>query len=68
MAVGLDINAQIIPAQYMQITTIESTVSGGEERSKLIVTHHDRKQEEMNSIDLFSLIGINFKNIQSNDF
>ena len=52
----------------MQITTIESTVSGGEERSKLIVTHHDRKQEEMNSIDLFSLIGINFKNIQSNDF
>ena len=68
MAVGLDINAQTTTAQYMQITTIESTVSGGGGRSKLIVTHDDGKQEEMDLLNLFSLIGINFKNIQSNDF
>ena len=54
-------------AQYMQITTIESTVSGGGGRSKLIITREDGKQEEMDMLNLFSLLGINFKNIQSND-
>lgn len=54
-------------AQYMQITTIESTVSGGGGRSKLIITHDDGKQEETDMLNLFSLLGINFKNIQSND-
>ena len=54
-------------AQYMQITTIESTVSGGGGRSKLIITREDGKQEEMEMLNLFSLLGINFKNIQSND-
>ena len=53
--------------QYMQITTIESTVSGGGGRSKLIVTFEDGKQEETDMLNLFSLLGINFKNIQSND-
>ena len=44
-----DIHAQTptTTAQYMQITTIESTVSGGGGRSKLIITREDGKQEEI---------------------
>lgn len=67
VAVGFDTLAQTSIAQYMQITTIESTVSGGGGRSKLIVTYDDGKQEEMDLLNLFSLLGINFQNIQSND-
>ena len=65
----IDTNAQTptTTAQYRQITTIESTVSGGGGRSKLIITYEDGKQEEMDMLNLFSLLGINFKNIQSND-
>ena len=52
---------------FMQITTIESTVSGGGGRSKMIVTLEDGKQEEVDMANLFSLLGINFKNIKAND-
>jgi hypothetical protein len=66
VAVLWDISAQTT-TQYMQITTVESTISGGGGRSKLIITHDDGKQEETDMLNLFSLLGINFKNIQSND-
>jgi len=61
VVVSLDTHAQATTAQYMQITTIESTVSGGGGRSKLIITHDDGKQEETDMFNLFSLLGINFK-------
>lgn len=67
--IGINTKAQTATTvQYMQITTIESTVSGGSGRSKLIITHEDGKQEETDMMNLFSLLGINFKNIQANDF
>ena len=67
--IKLNSNAQTsTTAQYMQIATIESTVSGGGLRSKIIFTYEDGKQEETDMINLFSLLGINFKNIQANDY
>jgi hypothetical protein len=67
VVINLDTHAQATTAQYMQITTIESTVSGGGGRSKLIITFEDGRQQETDMLNLFSLLGINFKNIQSND-
>lgn len=66
----IDLNSKAqtsITSQYMQITTIESTVSGGGGRSKIIFTYEDGRQEETDMMNLFSLLGINFKNIQAND-
>ncbi len=53
--------------QFMQITTIESVVSGGMGRSKMIITNADGSQKDMELNNLFSLTGINFKNIQENE-
>lgn len=59
-----DINAQ---TKFIQITTIESVVGGGSGRSKLIITKEDGTQEEKDMENLFSIVGINFKNIKSNE-
>jgi hypothetical protein len=53
--------------QFTQITTIESVVGGGIGRSKMIISHPDGAQEERDLENLFSLAGINFKNIKSNE-
>ena len=53
--------------KFMQITTIESVVGGGFGRSKMIVTKEDGSQEEKDLENLFSMTGINFKNIKSNE-
>jgi len=53
--------------KYMQITTVESVVSGGFGRSKMIITKDDGTQEESDMENLFSLTGINMKNIKSNE-
>lgn len=53
--------------KFMQITTIESVVGGGFGRSKMIVTKEDGTQEEKDLENLFSMTGINFKNIKSNE-
>ena len=53
--------------QLMQITTIESVISGGAGRSKMIITNANDSQEEIELENLFSLLGINFKNIKSNE-
>jgi hypothetical protein len=55
------------PQQYMQITTIESVVSGGLGRSKMITTLADGTQKESELNNLFSMTGINFKNISQNE-
>ena len=53
--------------KFMQITTIESVVGGGFGRSKMIVTKEDGSQEEKDLENLFSMTGINFKNIKANE-
>lgn len=56
-----------IPQKFMQITTIESVVGGGLGRSKMVITKEDGSQEERDMENLFSLTGINMKNIKSNE-
>ena len=56
-----------IPQKFMQITTIESVVGGGIGRSKMIITKEDGSQEERDMENLFSLTGMNLKNIKSNE-
>jgi uncharacterized protein YcfL len=59
---------QTAPAkQFMQITTVESVLAGGLGRSKMIITNADGTQKETDLENLFSLVGINFKNIKQND-
>lgn len=53
--------------QFMQITTVESVVGGGLGRSKMIITNQDGSQKESDLENLFSLAGINFKNIKENE-
>ena len=59
--------AQEKPSQFLQITTIESVVGGGLGRSKMVITFPDGTQEERDLENLFSIAGINFKNIRSNE-
>ena len=64
-------NAQDVPKEtpkkFMQITTIESVIGGGFGRSKMIITKEDGSQEERDMENLFSLTGMNLKNIKSNE-
>lgn len=53
--------------QFMQVTTAESVVAGGLGRSKMIITHADGSQKEADLNNLFSMTGINFKNIKENE-
>ncbi|RNI37347.1 hypothetical protein EFY79_08080 [Hanamia caeni] len=65
------LKAQSIPVkqaqQFMQVTTVESVLSGGLGRSKMIVTNPDGSQKESGMENLFSMVGINFKNIGENE-
>ena len=62
-----DLFAQNQQSKFVQITTIESVVGGGIGRSKMIITKEDGGQEERDLENLFSIAGINFKNIRSNE-
>jgi hypothetical protein len=53
--------------QFMQITTVESVLAGGFGRSKMIISNADGTQKETDMENLFSMVGINFKNIKEND-
>jgi hypothetical protein len=53
--------------RYMQITTIESVVGAGLGRSRMVITKEDGTQEEKDLSNLFSMTGINFKNIKGNE-
>lgn len=56
-----------IAKQFMQINTVESVVAGGLGRSRMIVTNPDGSQKETDMENLFSMAGINFKNIKENE-
>ena len=53
--------------KFMQVTTIESVIGGGFGRSKMVITKEDGTQEERDMENLFSLTGMNMKNIKSNE-
>lgn len=53
--------------QFMQLTTVESVLAGGLGRSKMIITNPDGSQKESDMENLFSMVGINFKNIKQNE-
>ena len=53
--------------EYKLFTTIESVVPGGLGRSRLIETEGRDQDVSKDMENFFSLIGINFKNIESND-
>ena len=53
--------------QFMQINTVESVIGGGMGRSKMIITNPDGSQKESDLENLFSVAGINFKNIKENE-
>jgi len=53
--------------QFMQLTTVESVLAGGLGRSKMIVTNPDGSQQDSDMENLFSIVGINFKNIKQNE-
>jgi hypothetical protein len=62
-----DVKAQQAGSKFVQITTIESVVGGGMGRSKMIITKEDGTQDEKELENLFSMTGINFKNIRNNE-
>jgi hypothetical protein len=53
--------------EYKLFTTIESVVPGGLGRSRLIETEGREQDVSKDMENFFSLVGINFKNIESND-
>jgi hypothetical protein len=53
--------------KFMQITTIESVIGGGFGRSKMIITKEDGTQEDRDMENLFSMTGMNLKNIKTNE-
>lgn len=53
--------------KLMQITSMESVVGGGLGRSKMLITKEDGSQEELDMNNLFSLTGLNIKNIKENE-
>jgi len=63
----LNVMAQQSETKFVQITTLESVVGGGMGRSKMIITKEDGSQEEKEMNNLFSIAGINFKNIKENE-
>ncbi|HLA58024.1 MAG TPA: hypothetical protein VK622_04670 [Puia sp.] len=69
--------AQDAPAHYKVVTIVESIVPGGVGRSRIIETKKEGKLDrgdlkeddviETKLLNFYSLVGINFKNIASND-
>ncbi|MDW8159332.1 MAG: hypothetical protein RML72_10735 [Bacteroidia bacterium] len=53
--------------EYMVVTTVESVVPGGLGRSRMISQDANGNLEEVEMENFFSMVGINFKNIRSND-
>ena len=52
---------------YMQVSTIESIIPAGGGRSKMMITLPDGKQNESGLENFYSISGINFGNVQSNE-
>lgn len=58
---------QVAAYTYRQFSTIESVVPGGLGRSRVIVSDQGDQTVEKDLLNFYSMVGINFKNIASND-
>ena len=65
--VAQDIKPESTVKQFVQINTVESVIAGGIGRSRMIITNPDGSQQEKEMENLFSMAGINFKNIKENE-
>jgi hypothetical protein len=65
--IAQDAKTETTAKQFMQINTVESVVAGGLGRSRMIITNPDGSQKETDMENLFSMAGINFKNIKENE-
>lgn len=52
---------------YRQFSTIESVVPGGLGRSRMIISDDGQQEVGKDLLNFYSLTGINFKNVASND-
>lgn len=52
---------------YMQVTTVESIIPGGLGRSKMIITDENGNSTDTELENFYSMVGINFGNITSNN-
>jgi hypothetical protein len=59
--------SQSIKYEYLQVSTIESVVPGGLGRSRMITTDPSGNTQEITLENFFSMVGINFGNVRSND-
>ena len=53
--------------EFQMMTSIESVVPGGLGRSRLITQNANGEMEEIKLENFFSLVGINFGNVKSNN-
>ena len=53
--------------EFLQVTAVESVVPGGLGRSRLITIGEGGKMDEVKLENFFSMVGINFGNIRTND-
>jgi len=53
--------------EYQIVTAVESVIPGGLGRSRLLLSDDGGVLQEFKMENFFSLVGINFKNIKSND-
>lgn len=60
-------NKPAVKTKFLQITAIESVVPGGLGRSRMITISPQGAMEEVKLENFFSLVGINFENVRSND-
>jgi hypothetical protein len=59
--------AAIVVYEYKQFSTIESVISGGFGRSRILTTDENGTLLEKDLLNFYSLVGINFGNIANND-
>ncbi len=52
---------------YLQFSTIESVIPGGLGRSRVIISDQGEQEVGKDLLNFYSMVGINFKNIASND-
>ncbi len=52
---------------YRQFSTIESVVPGGLGRSRVIISDQSDQEVGKDLLNFYSMVGINFKNVASND-
>jgi hypothetical protein len=58
---------KVVAYEYSHVTTIESVVAGGLGRSRMLINEKGGTKDEIDMKNFFSLAGINFQNINTNE-